>query len=357
MRKDYYNILGITDEEKKLKGEEFKKVLKAKYRPLALKYHPDKNPNDKEAEMKFKDISEAYDVLSNEEKREEYDNPSSKFEYQGDGGFGNPDIEEILRNFGFGGFGGFGPRQPSARKGKSLAMTFHLSLEEAYNGCVKKIRYRRYVVCDECHGSGMTKDSKRKTCRACGGSGTIVGGNGFFTHMQTCPTCGGSGHVIENPCKKCHGNGLVENVEEREITIPKGVSDNMMLTFHGLGNYPPHGNGECGDLNISIKISASDKFDFEGYTLIQRIDVPIVDAMLGCECNVETIGGKKLRTKIPPLVPNGYQMLFKGHGMPIYGTSAFGDMIGIVNYKMPKSLSKEEKEILSRLKDCENFKD
>ena len=193
-RKDYYKILGVSDEEKKLHGEEFNKIVKKKFRTLSLKFHPDRNQGDKKAEEKFKDIAEAYEVLSDEKKREEYDNPTSNFVFNGSG-FDAMDIDAFFRGFGnpFNDFGDlFGNRgEPKVKKGDGIRIKIALTLEEILNGCKKKIKYKRREVCPNCNGSGLTENSKKKTCKTCGGTGTIYSSNGFMSMHQTCPTCGG----------------------------------------------------------------------------------------------------------------------------------------------------------------------
>ena len=249
MKIDYYSLLGITDEERKLPKDEFLKVLKKKYRELCIKYHPDKNPGDKSAEEKFKDAAEAYEVLGDEKKRAEYDNPASNFDFRASGGpdFGGMGMEDILRHFNMGGMGfdfDFGRPKERNTKGTSIRIPMKLTLEEMYSGVTKKVKYKRFEPCDHCGGSGMTSESKKKVCRSCGGSGTVFGGNSFMAMTQTCPTCGGQGYIIEKPCSHCHGHGIVQKVtDETEIKLNKGLLDGMNVILGGKGNFPPHGKG------------------------------------------------------------------------------------------------------------------
>lgn len=351
MAKDYYKILGV---DKNATQEEIRK----NYKKIALRYHPDRNNGSKEAEEKFKEATEAYSVLSDEKKRKEYDNPHSDFEFHTTD-FGGMDMEDILRHFGMGGFdfNGNGSRQKRQVKGTSIRITMSLTLEEAFRGVTKKIKYNRMEPCEYCNGSGMTAESRKRTCKSCGGSGTILGSNGFMTMMQTCPTCGGKGYYIENPCSHCNGHGVVQKKsKETEIKIEKGVMDGMSIAYRGMGNYPPHGEGIPGDLIIVIQVKQHDKFEVDNSDLYFPIELSVVDAILGCEITVETVNGKQIKAKIPNGTCDGHNLRFKGYGMPIYGTNKNGDMYGIIKIKIPKKINDKEKELLKQLKEMENFK-
>ena len=364
MKKNYYDILGITEEEKKLQGDEFEKVLKKKYRKIALDKHPDRQSGKSEedrrkAENEFKEASEAYDTLLN--KRKEYDNPHSQFDFTMSGGpdFGGMGMDDILRHFGFGGMDfGFGSRsrEPRQVKGTNIRITMKLTLEEMYNGVTKKIKYNRFEPCDNCGGSGKTDKTKEKVCRTCGGSGFIFSQSGFMSMQQTCPTCGGSGKQIENPCPKCGGHGVVQNTCTEEIKLDKGLLNGMSIVFGGKGNYPPHGEGVQGDLIVTIQEIENDKFEANGNDLYFQIELNVVDAILGATINVTTVDGKELTAKIPNGTCDGHKLRFRGYGLPIYGTNRSGDMIGVVKIKIPKKITDKEKEILKELKEQENFK-
>lgn len=364
-RKDYYNILGITDEEKKLKGDEFESVIKKKFRKIALESHPDRQTGKseeekKKAEARFKDASEAYEVLSDEKKREEYDNPASNFTFTGSG-FDGMDLDEILRGFGnpFGGFGDFFGRKSNTQKvqkGGSIRIKISLTLEEILNGCKKKIKYKRREVCPDCHGTGMNGDSKKKTCKSCGGTGMIFSGNGFMSMHQTCPTCGGKGYVIENPCGKCNGHGLIVKEFETELTFEKGVIPGHEVVFNGLGNAAMHGNGVNGDLLVAIYEKPHSLFERSGNDLYFKLELPVVDAMLGCEINIPTIDGKTLTARIPQGTCDGSNFRFKGYGLPIYGTNNRGNMVAVVKLTMPTELNDREQKLLNELKKEEHFK-
>lgn len=368
-RKDYYKILGITEDEKKLKGKDFEKVIKPKFRKLAISLHPDKQQGKSEeekknAEEKFKEVSEAYEVLSDEKKREEYDNPMSGFNFQGFSG-GNSSFEELMRGFGmddlfggFGGFGGFGNRgqQHRVQKGQSMRITLGLTLEDVYNGVTKTLKYKRYDKCPSCGGSGKTDKTIEKTCPHCGGTGTMFSRNGNMQMITTCSHCNGKGNIIENPCPHCSGNGIVECENKVEVVVPKGVSEGFQFKMDGQGHAPIRMDGIYGDLLILIKEQEHSKFTRDGNDIYVDIDINVVDAILGCDVTVDTIDDKKLTTKVKACVEDGTMIRFGGKGLPIYGTNRFGNMIGIINIKMPKKLSDDEIKLLKELKEKENFK-
>jgi molecular chaperone DnaJ len=355
-KKDYYKILGVS---KDATQDEIKKA----FRKLSLKFHPDRNPGDKEAEAKFKEVAEAYEVLSDPKKKEEYDNPHSNFDFNMSGGpdFGGMDMDDILRHFGFGGMDfGFGSSrrgEPRNVKGSSIRINLKLTLEDSYKGVTKKIKYKRFEPCEHCGGTGKTDKTKEKVCRTCGGSGFIFSQNGFMSMQQTCPTCGGKGKQVENPCPHCQGHGIVQKVtEETEIKLGKGLLDGMNVIIGGKGNYPPHGKGTVGDLIINIQIVDDDRYEVDGNDLYFPIELNVVDAILGCNVDVNTVDGKQLTAKIPSGTSDGHKLRFRGYGIPIYGTNKAGDMFGIVNIKIPKNVTEEEKELLLKLKEHENFK-
>jgi molecular chaperone DnaJ len=364
MKKNYYDILGITDEEKKLQGEEFNKVLKTKFRKLSVLYHPDRNNGSKEAETKFKEIAEAYSVLGDEEKRKEYDNPKVKFEFHTSGGpdFGSMNIDEIFKHFGMSGnpFSDFGfGVQEKVSNGSDIKITMKLTLEEVMKGCTKKIRIKRFEPCPHCNGSGMTAESRRKTCKTCGGSGTTFDPNGFMAMRHTCPTCGGSGYIIENPCKHCNGHGVVQNsASEVSFNIPIGVKNGMTIEYRGLGNAAPHGKGKNGSLLVTVEIKEHDIFERQGNDLVFDLDIGVIDAILGCVKEVKTLDDKTIKVKIPQGTSSGQELRFKGYGLPRYNDiGTRGNMIGIVNITIPKVLNDDEKRLIDELKGQEHFKD
>ena len=356
-RKDYYKILGVN---KDASQDDIKKA----FRKLSIKYHPDRNQGSKQAEEKFKEIAEAYSVLGDESKRKEYDNPQSNFNFSGGPDFGGMGMDDILRHFGFGSMDfGFGQRTPREQnvKGSSIRLNIKLTLEEMHDGVTKKVRYKRFEPCDNCNGSGMTAESRKKTCRTCGGSGTVISSNGFgggFMSIQkTCPTCGGQGYVIEKPCPNCKGHGVVQKTtKDTEIHIDKGALPGMNLIIQGSGNFPPKSKGIPGDLIISIEAIEHNTFDLVGNDLHYNLSIGVIDAILGCEAIIDTIDGKKLTVKIPQGTNNGHKFRFKGYGMPVYNTDRVGDMIVNIEIIMPNKLNNSEKALLTQLKQEEHFK-
>jgi molecular chaperone DnaJ len=371
MKKDYYSILGITEDEKKLKGEEFEKVLKKKYRKICLENHPDRlgNKSDAEkkaAEEKFKDAAEAYATLSDEKKRTEYDSPFSNFSFSG--GFGGMNMDDIFSHFAhdFDDFGGFGfnpfrgarrPQQPN--KGTNVNIRLDVTLEDVLKGVEKEIRYSSFVVCDECNGTKKTSDSEEKTCPHCNGMGFSVvteqRGGVRMQSMTTCQHCNGTGKIITHKCEKCHGTGLTLKTEKCKVKIPKGVSEGSRLVIEGKGNASPDG-GARGDLIIEINTQHHEVFERNGADLIFIMEIPVLDAITGCEIEIGTIDGGKILSKIPQGVSDGYQLRFKGYGLPINSNSDMrGNMIGVVRVVMPKKLNENEVNLISELKKQENF--
>jgi len=358
-RKDYYKILGVN---KNASQDEIKKA----FRKLSVKWHPDRNNGSKEAETKFKEIAEAYETLNDPDKRKEYDNPKTTFEFHSSRGggpdFGSMNMDDILRHFGMGGFDmGFdmGTKKQQPIKGSSIRIKVTVTLEEVLTGCNKKIKVKRYEPCKHCGGSGMTAESRKKTCKTCGGTGMAFSSNGFMSMHQTCPTCGGSGYVIENPCKHCGGHGIVvNNTSEIEFNIPRGVEDGMQIEYQGLGNASPHGKGTNGSLIVVIEIAEHPIFEKHGRDLVCNLEVPALDAMLGCEVEIGTLSGKTIKTKIPQGTHSGQTFRFKGYGLPRYGNNIgdSGNMIGVVSISIPKELNETERKLIEELKKQEHFK-
>lgn len=353
MKKDYYKILGV---EKNATQDEIKKA----FRKLSIKYHPDKNQGNKEAEEKFKEIAEAYSVLSDEKKRAEYDNPSTT-NFSSGFDFSGMDINDILNSFGFGGgfdpFGmGGGRSSRMVNKGGNLRIRIGLTLEEMLNGVKKKIRYKRYDACPDCGGKGLTKDSKVERCSHCGGTGKEFSVNGPMQMIRTCPHCHGTGQIVTNPCKKCGGNGVIEAQNEIEIDIPKGVFQGAQLNMEGYGHAPIKMDGVYGDLLVEIVEKPHNLFTRNGNDLYIEIEVPVIDALLGCTKEVPTIDGKKLTVKLPQGVEDGHQVRFTGYGMSIYGTNKRGNMLGVVRLVLPQKLDEDEVKLLKELKEKKHFK-
>jgi len=365
-KRDYYDILGVS---KDASSEELKKA----YRKMALKYHPDKNPNNKEAEEKFKEAAEAYEVLSNPDKRQRYD----QFGHSGVGGasgFGGAgahmSMDDIFSHFGdifgsafggsFGGsFGGQRPGRRRVRRGSNLRVKVKLSLKEMAHGTEKKIKLRKYVTCSACHGSGAENGSSKNTCPTCRGTGQVTQiSNTFLGQMQTtstCPQCGGEGEIITSKCKQCHGNGIVQGEEIITLKIPAGVAEGMQLSVSGKGNAGPRG-GIPGDLIVMIEERKDESgLVRDGNNLLYDLFITFSDAALGTTSEVPTIDGKA-KIKIPAGTQSGKILRLKGKGFPDVNGYGKGDLLVNVHVWVPKHLTKEEKEMLEKLKHSANFR-
>ncbi len=361
-KRDYYDILGVS---KTAEASE----IKSSYRKLAIKYHPDKNPNNKEAEDKFKEAAEAYEVLSNPEKRQRYDRFGHAGANSGGFGGGGMNMEDIFSNFGdiFGGSGspfesffGGGQSRGGRRvvKGSNLRIKVKLSLEEIAKGAEKKIKVNKQVVCSTCDGSGAKDSKSSSTCRTCGGSGSVRRvTNTILGQMQTtstCPTCNGEGVEITAKCNVCHGDGLVRGEETISINIPAGVSEGMQLSMSGKGNAAPRG-GIPGDLIILVEEIPHESLKRDGNNVVYDLYVNFVDAALGASVEVPTIDGKA-KLKIDPGTQGGKILRLKGKGVPEVNSYHKGDQLIYVNVWTPKALSQTEREQLEQLRESPNFK-
>jgi len=362
-KRDYYDVLGVS---KGASAEEMKKA----YRKLALKYHPDKNPDDKDAEEKFKEAAEAYEVLSNPEKRSRYD----QFGHSrpGAGGFGggqHMSMDDIFSHFGdiFGGAfgggfsGGFSGQRSGRRRvnrGSNLRVKVKLDLKEIAHGVEKKIKLNKYVSCTACHGSGAEDGSSKSTCPTCKGMGQVTKlTNTFLGQMQTsstCPQCGGEGEVITNKCNKCHGNGITKGEEVVTFKIPAGVADGMQLAISGKGNDAARG-GIPGDLLVLIEEKDDPQLIRDGNNLLHDLYISFTDAALGSSVEIPTVDSKA-KIKITPGTQGGKVLRLKGKGLPDVNGYGKGDLLVNVNIWTPKNLSKDEKGILEGLKNSPNFK-
>lgn len=365
-KKDYYDILEVP---KSASAEEIKKA----YRKMALKYHPDKNPGDKASEERFKEAAEAYEVLSNPEKKAKYD----RFGHAGvggpaGGGFGGGmNMEDIFQHFGdifgghfggFEGFSGFGGRGHTQRghrvnRGSNLRIKVKLTLEEIAHGVQKKIKVNKYVACKTCNGSGA-QGGGFTTCSTCHGTGQIRRvQNTILGQMQTtstCPNCGGEGKIISDKCKACYGDGIVRGEEVITIDIPAGVAEGMELSMRGKGNMGPR-NGIAGDLLISIEETPHPELTRDGNNLYYDLYINFADAALGETAEIPTIDGKA-KIKIQPGTQAGKILRLKDKGLPSLNGYGKGDLLVTINVWTPHNLSPEERKILEKLKDSPNFK-
>lgn len=364
-KRDYYEVLGV---EKSASEQDVKKA----YRKMALKYHPDKNPDDPSAEAKFKEAAEAYEVLSNPEKKGRYDQfgHAGMKNGGGFGGGGGMSMDDIFSNFGdifggafggaFNGFGGGGRQQTRRRvnRGSNIRVKVALTLQEVAQGVEKKIKVNKYIGCDSCEGTGAKRGSSYGTCQTCRGSGQVVQvTNTFLGQMQTastCPTCHGEGKSIKEKCPQCAGQGVTRGEDIISIKIPAGVEEGMQLSVTGKGNAGARG-GIPGDLLVLIEEKPHKELLRDGRNVLYEKYLSISDAALGTTIEVPTIDAKA-RIKIQPGTPAGKVMRLKGKGIPDVNGYGKGDMLVTINVWIPKELTKEEKGILERLSDAENFK-
>ena len=363
-KRDYYEVLGVA---KTASDDEIKKA----YRKIAIKYHPDRNPDNQEAEEKFKEAAEAYDVLRDPQKRQQYDQFGFNGPQGGFGGFGGGsgmNMDDIFSMFGdifgghAGGFGGGGGGGNTTRQyqGGDLRVRVKLTLQEIATGVTKKFKIHKDITCEACHGTGCEGGAQPETCTTCHGSGvTIKTVRSMFGMMQTqvpCPTCNGEGTIIKSKCKQCHGDGVVKGDEVVEINIPAGVEEGMCVTVRGKGNAGKH-NGVNGDIQVIISEEKSDTFERNGQDLYYNLVLDFTTATLGGEVEVPTIDGTT-KIKIEPGTQPGKQIRLRGKGLPAvqgYGYGK-GDIIVNVTVFVPTTLSKEEKQLVMKFKECENFK-
>ena len=362
-KRDYYEVLGV---DKNASDAEIKKA----YRKLAIKYHPDRNPDNKEAEEKFKEAAEAYDALHDPQKRQQYD----QFGFDGpQGGFGGGagmNMDDIFSMFGdifgghsgFGGFGGFGGGggRPQYR-GNDLRLTVRLTLQEIAEGVTKKFKVKKDITCEHCHGTGAKDGAQPETCPQCNGSGvvykTVRTMLGMMQTQTTCPNCHGEGTVIKDKCPYCNGEGVTKGEEVIEINIPAGVSEGMVVNVPGKGNAGKH-NGVNGDIQVLIKEEPNDTFIRNGQDLYYTLLLDLPTAILGGEVDIPTISGNKISLKIDPGTQPGKQVRLRGKGLPAvqgYGRGT-GDIIVNISVYIPKTLTKEEKEAVEVFKESDNFK-
>ena len=359
-KRDYYEVLGVAKTASK---DEIKKA----YRKQALKFHPDKNPGDKSAEEKFKEAAEAYEVLSNDEKRAKYDRYGHAGLGNSGGGFSGQGMtmDDIFSSFGdifgeaFGGFGGFtsGRRSRSVSKGSNLRVKVKLNLQEIATGTEKKIKVRKYVQCTTCKGTGAADSNSYSDCTTCRGTGHVTRvTNTLLGQMQTtsvCPSCGGDGKIITKKCTACYGEGIVEKEEVIKINIPAGVGKGMQMTVGGKGNSPRRG-GVDGDLIVVIDEEEHEELLREGNDLIYNLFISVPDAITGTHVEVPTVDGQ-VKIRIEPGTQPGKILRLRGKGLPEVNGYGRGDLLVNVNVWIPKNLSKEEIKTIERFKESESF--
>lgn len=351
-KRDYYEVLGVSKDASEAD-------IKKAYRGLAKKYHPDMNPGDKEAEAKFKEANEAYEVLSDSSKRAKYDqyghaafDPSAGA--GGYGGFGGFDVDlgDIFGSFFGGGFGGSRAQRNGPQKGEDIEVNVTISFEEAVFGCKKEISFSRQKKCDSCGGSGAAS-GKAETCPTCKGTGQRrvmqnLGGMQFQS-TTTCDKCRGTGRFIKDPCQKCRGTGLERENKKLTVDIPAGIDHGKGLVIRGAGNEGKNG-GPAGDVYVMVSVRKSNTFQRDGYNIFCEIPITISEATLGAEIQIPTLEGMENYT-IPEGTQNGTTFTLRQKGVPVINSSRRGDLIFRVNVEVPKGLTQKQKELLRAFAD------
>lgn len=368
-KRDYYEVLGV---DKQASEDEIKKA----YRKIAIKYHPDRNPGNKEAEEKFKEAAEAYEVLHDPQKRQQYDQFGFDGPQGGFGGFGGGagmDMNDIFSMFGdifggrgggfgggFGGFSGFGGGGSQQRRyrGSDLRVKVKLTLKEISTGVEKKFKLKKYVPCDQCHGTGAEGDGGSETCPTCKGSGSVIRNQqtilGTMQTRVTCSTCGGEGKIIKNKCKKCGGDGIIYGEEVVSVKIPAGVAEGMQLSMGGKGNAGKH-NGVAGDLLILVEEEPHQDLIRDENDLIYNLLLSFPTAALGGAVEIPTIDGK-VKVKIDSGTQPGKVLRLRGKGLPNVNGYGTGDLLVNISIYVPEALNKEEKSTLEKMEASDNFK-
>lgn len=362
MNKNPYEVLGVARDASDAD-------IKKAYHKLVMQYHPDKNPGDKSAEEKFKEINNAFDILKDPQKRAAYDrfgdaafaggngasagagfggaNPfgNGAFHFDMGGGAGMDDIlREAMRGFGFGDFGG--GRAAQQNRGRDLLDDVTISLRDAYFGTTHTVKFSSNVTCEKCGGNGTADGKPAPVCKTCGGSGYVHTRQGFFAMETPCPDCGGLGRKIDKKCTACDGTGTVHKSRTLDVKIPAGVDDGARLRLAGQGEAASNG-GTPGDFYLDIHVAPDARFERNGADLISHIDIPFTTLTLGGEIEVETIDDKKLSVKVPSGTQVGERLRVRGHGMPTGRSGSFGDLYISVGVQIPTKLTEKQKKILT----------
>lgn len=339
MKLDYYEILGVA---KSASADELKKA----YRKLAMQYHPDKNPGDKEAENKFKDINEAYDVLRDEQKRAAYDRfGHAAFESGGGGGGFGFDVGDIFDEMFGEMFGGGRRQQQASGRGADLRTDLEITMAEAFTGAEKTIRIVTSAQCKDCSGAGTASGSSPVACPMCNGAGRVRAQQGFFTIERTCPSCQGMGRVIKDPCKSCGGAGRVRQERTLAVNIPAGVEDGTRIRLAGEGEAGLRG-APAGDLYVMLSIKPHPLFQRQGANLFCRVPIPMTVAALGGDIEVPTIDGEAAKLSIDAGTQSGHQMRLRNKGMSVLRSKARGDLYVELAVETPVKLTKRQKELM-----------